>query len=101
VSRSATTNDDGAYQIINLPPGDYEVTVEAAGFSKGQIPKVTLTVGQRADLDIPLTVGAVSATVVISAAEVGLVDKTSNAVANTIDQRRINDLPINERSATG
>lgn len=33
-SRDATTNDEGYYQITNLPPGDYEVTVEASGFSR-------------------------------------------------------------------
>ncbi|HYJ86116.1 MAG TPA: TonB-dependent receptor, partial [Pyrinomonadaceae bacterium] len=88
-------------QITNLPPGDYEVTVEADGFSRGRIPSVTLTVGQRADLDIPLAVGAVDATVDISAAEVALIESSSTTVSNTIDQTRINNLPINERSATG
>jgi hypothetical protein len=100
-SRDVTTNDEGYYQITNLPPGSYEITVEAGGFSKGRIPSVTLTVGQRADLDIPLTVGAVGATVDISTAEVALVESSSNTVSNTIDQKRINNLPINERSATG
>ncbi len=100
-SRDATTNDEGYYQITNLPPGNYEITVEASGFSKGRIASVTLTVGQRADLDIPLTVGSVGATVDISTAEVALVESSSTTVSNTIDQRRINDLPINERSATG
>ena len=100
-SRDVTTNDEGYYQITNLPPGSYEITVAAAGFSKGRIPSVTLTVGQRADLDIPLTVGAVGATVDISTAEVALVESSSTTVSNTIDQKRINDLPINERSATG
>jgi hypothetical protein len=100
-SRDATTNEDGYYQITNLPPGSYEITVEASGFSKGRIPSITLTVGQRADLDIPLTVGEVGATVDISAAEVALIESSSTTVSNTIDQTRINNLPINERSATG
>ncbi|MFN2512150.1 MAG: TonB-dependent receptor domain-containing protein [Pyrinomonadaceae bacterium] len=100
-TRAAITNDEGYYQITNLPPGDYEVTVEADGFSRGRIPNVTLTVGQRADLDIPLTVGSVDATVDISAAEIALVEPTNTTVSSTIDQKRINELPINERSATG
>src|ERR671939_247677 len=32
VTRTATTNDDGFYQLLQLPPGTYEVTVEAANF---------------------------------------------------------------------
>src|SRR5437016_7293358 len=100
-ARSATTNDEGIYQILNLPPGMYEVIAEAPNFSKGRVPAVTLTVGQRGDLDIPLAVGDVGAVVDVSTAEVSLVETTSNTVSNTIDQRRINDLPINERSATG
>src|ERR1051325_3181515 len=101
ITRDATSNDDGVYQILGLPPGNYEVTAEAQGFSKAKIPSVTLTVGQRGDLDIPMAVGDVNATVNISTADVALADTTSTAVANTIDQNRIANLPINERSATG
>ena len=52
LSRTTTTDGDGVYQLINLPPGDYEVTAEAPGFSKARIPSVTLTVGQKADLEV-------------------------------------------------
>ena len=62
VSRSATANDEGLYQILGLPPGKYEVTAEAQGFSKAQVPSVTLTVGQRGELDIPMAIGDVNAT---------------------------------------
>lgn len=100
-SRSATTNGEGFYQIVNLPPGDYEVTVEAASFKKAVLPAVKLTVGQRADLDIPLEVGQVGESVTISGAATELVETSRTAVANTIEQQRIENLPINERSATG
>jgi hypothetical protein len=100
-TRTASTNEEGAYTLINLPPGSYTITAEASGFSKASIPNVNLTVGQRADLDIPLAVGDVGAVVTIDSANVALVETTSTTVANTIDQRRIVNLPINERSATG
>src|SRR6476660_7219594 len=40
VSRTATSNDEGFYRIVNLPPGDYEITVEASNFKKAVITKV-------------------------------------------------------------
>src|ERR1700704_205543 len=100
-SRSATTDGDGVYQLISLPPGDYEVTVEATGFSKARIPSVTLTVGQRADLEVPMAVGAVTEVVTVTTANVALVETASTTVASTINQTSIQNLPINERSATG
>ncbi len=101
IARDATTNDEGFYQILNLPPGDYEVTVEAANFKKAVLPSITLTVGQRADLDVPLEIGQVGESVTISGATTELVETSRTAVANTIEQQRIENLPINERSATG
>jgi hypothetical protein len=101
ISRTATTNDEGAYQLISLPPGEYEVAATAQGFSKAVIPSVTLTVGQRADLDIPLQVGALTGVVTVDSAGVALVETSSTTVASTINQTSIQNLPINERSATG
>jgi len=97
-SRSATTNDDGFYRIINLPPGDYEVTVEATNFKKAVLPKVTVTVGQRAERDVTLELGQLSESVTVSDATAEIVETSKTAVATTIDQQRINNLPINERN---
>ena len=97
-SREATTNEDGFYKIINLPPGSYEVTVEAANFKKAVVPTVTVTVGQTATQDIALEPGEVTATVTIAGASPTIVETTNTAVSNTIDQQRIENLPINERN---
>ena len=97
-TKTTSSNEDGSYLIINLPPGDYEVTVEAANFKKAVLPGVTLTVGQRADLDVALEVGQVSEVVTITGATAELVETAKTAVATTIDQQRIDNLPINERN---
>ncbi len=96
--RSATTNDEGYYRITNLPPGDYEVTVEAANFKKANLPALTLTVGQTADLDVPLEIGQITDVVTISDATTDIVETSRTQVSNTIDQQRIENLPINERN---
>jgi hypothetical protein len=98
LERTATTNDEGFYKIVNLPPGDYEVSAEAANFSKANIPVVTITVGQRADLDIPLAAGQVSESVTVTGASTQVVETSRTAVATTVDQQRIENLPINERN---
>ncbi|HJS23056.1 MAG TPA: TonB-dependent receptor [Pyrinomonadaceae bacterium] len=98
-SRNATTNDEGLYRIVNVPPGDYEITVEAANFKRAVLPKITVTIGQAARIDdVILTPGEVSETVTVSDATAEIVETSKTAVATTIDQQRINNLPINERN---
>ncbi|HKR11675.1 MAG TPA: TonB-dependent receptor [Pyrinomonadaceae bacterium] len=98
VSRSATTNEDGFYRIINLPPGDYEITVEAANFKKLVMPLVTVTIGQAAELNPTLQPGEITESVTISDATAEIVETSKTAISVTIDQQRINNLPVNERN---
>ncbi len=101
LNRTVTTNDEGVYQFIGLPPGTYEVSAEAPTFKKVVIGDVKITVGQRAELKIPLEIGDAGAVVNVDISSVELVETTSSTVSNTIEQQRIENLPINERSATG
>ena len=101
ITRTVTSDAEGGFRIIGLPPGDYEVTAEAATFKKSVISGVKLTVGQSAELTVKLEIGAASAVVNVSSEDVELVETTKTNVSTTIEQARINNLPINERSATG
>ena len=101
ITRTTTSDDEGKYRLVNLPPGDYDVSAEAATFKKIIVSGVRLTVGQAADLTLKLEVGASSAVVNVSAEDVQLVEPSRSSVANTIDQQRIQNLPINQRDATG
>jgi hypothetical protein len=101
ITRTVTANDSGEYAFIGLQPGDYEVTVEAATFKKTVISPVKLTVGQSASLEVKLELGTQDVIVNVSGDAVELIETTRTSVANTIDQQRIENLPINERSATG
>lgn len=101
VVRTATSGADGSFQMIGLPPGDYEVTAESANFKKSVLTGIKLTVGQSAELTIRLEVGETSAVVNVTGDDVELVETSRTNVSNTIEQVRINNLPINERSATG
>ena len=97
-TRDATTNDEGFYKITNLAPGEYEVTVKAPNYKTAQIPSLRLTVGQTVNQDIPLEVGDLTATVTVAAASPNIVETTATSVSATVDQQRIESLPINERN---
>ncbi|HEX8146105.1 MAG TPA: TonB-dependent receptor [Pyrinomonadaceae bacterium] len=97
VTRTATSNDEGFYRLVQLPPGQYEVSVEAANFKKAVVPSVTLTVGQRADLDFALEIGQITDVVTVTGANTELIETSKTNVSNTVDQVRIENLPINQR----
>ncbi len=97
VARTSTSNGEGFYQITNLPPGVYQVTVEAANFKKAVLPDVRVTLGQRADLDVALEIGQITDIVTVTGAQTELVETSKTSVSNTIDQARIENLPINQR----
>src|SRR5215204_3737816 len=97
VTRTTTSNDECACRLGQLPPGQYEVTVEAANFKKAVVPSVTLTVGQRADLDIALELGQITDVVTVTGAQTELIETSKTNVSNTVDQVRIDNLPINQR----
>lgn len=97
-SRDTTTNDDGFYKITNLSPGEYEVTVKAQNYKTAVVPSVKITVGQTANQDIPLEVGDLSATVTVTSVAPNIVETTATSVSATVDQQRIENLPINERN---
>ncbi|HXF42443.1 MAG TPA: TonB-dependent receptor [Pyrinomonadaceae bacterium] len=99
--RSVTAGPDGSYTFIGLPPGNYELTAESPNFKKITISPVRLTVGQSAELKIKLEVGAPDVVVNVSGENIELIETSKSSVANTISTEQIQNLPINERSATG
>ncbi len=95
--RSTTVNSDGEYSLVALPPGVYTVRVDASGFAKATAENVAITVGQKAELPIELSVAGMTETVTVSS-EAELVETTRTSTTATIEQRRIDNLPINGRN---
>ena len=61
-----TTNEDGIYAFPRIPPGRYELKVEATGFKTWVNPEFTLEVNQRARVDVPMQVGAITESVSVT-----------------------------------
>src|SRR5688572_15220709 len=63
--REINTDENGIYRIAALPPGTYQISASGNGFAENKYGAVTLTVGQKLNLDLTLRVN-VTDTVVIT-----------------------------------
>ena len=99
VSRSVSTNETGRYRMINLPPGEYEITIESSGFSTLKREGLQIEVGAIVTLDFTLEVGATTEVVTVTQ-DVPLVETERTGVSSTISQELVEDLPINGRRWT-
>lgn len=95
----ATTNNNGFYVILNLPPGRYEETVESPGLGRYTNSGIALSVGQTATVNVTLKVAAVHETVEVST-EVPPVEPTRTELSQVIDTKQIESLPISGRLFT-
>src|SRR5262245_62050496 len=94
LSQTVTSSDDGLYRFVLLPPGVYNLTAEAANFTKTELKDIPVTVGQIADVNITLGVGSVSESVTVTAT--GL-QTTAIQPDSLFNQKSIDNLPINGR----
>jgi len=94
-SHEVVTNNGGEYNLVELPPGNYKITATANGFQQEQRIDVVLDVAQAGRIDFVLKIGA-SQTVNVNAAP-ELLESQSSEVSNVIDNREVNDLPLNGR----
>src|SRR5918912_1973324 len=97
-AREATTSGEGVNEITQLAPGTYRVEVEAQGFSKSVQENVVVNVLQRTTVNATLKVDAVTEVVNVTAENQPLVETTKTDVSGVIDQRRLENLPVNGRS---
>ena len=94
--RSTTTNDEGVFIVVSLPPGNYSLKAEHEGFSTGELKDVILNVNDQRVIKMFLKVGNISQTVEIVDSS-SLIDE-SPAVATVVDRQFVDNLPLNGRS---
>ncbi len=94
-----TSSADGLFTLPALPVGVYDVTVEAPGFQNYTMRGIRLQVNETIRVDANLSVGASSETVTVVAESV-VVDTISPTLKAVVDQKRIEELPLNGRNPT-
>ncbi len=96
--RTAVTSSEGNYEINQLVPGVYRVEVEAANFAKTVAENVTVNVLGRVTIDAEMKPAGATATVNITTDTAPLIETTKTEVGGVIDQRELENLPVNGRS---
>jgi Carboxypeptidase regulatory-like domain/TonB dependent receptor len=92
-----TTNASGEYYLTNLPPGLYQIEIEKTGFKKLIKPDVILHVQDTLEINLELTLGSTSETITVEAGS-PLLNTSDAAVSTLIDNRFVDNMPLNGRS---
>lgn len=97
-TRTAVTNADGYYRILQLQPGNYEIKVSATSFKQSVVENIQVQVGQVAAADVSLEVGGVGESVTVTASSEAQIERTDNTVSGVVGTQQIENLPLNGRN---
>jgi len=97
LKREATTEADGSYSLLNLPPGAYRLEAMLQGFRSFQQTGITLQVGASPVINVSLAVGAVAETITVQA-NASLVETKNLGIGQVMTNKQVVELPLNGRN---
>ena len=97
LNRETTTDSQGAYTFLALPPGRYQIVATITGFRQATLKDIDLKVNDELRFDLTLAVGAAQETVSVEANAVQ-VQTVSTTLGTTIESPQILAMPLNGRS---
>jgi hypothetical protein len=90
--RTLTTDDEGRFVALQLPPGRYTITVTKSGFAKLIAEKADVTVGQALNLPLTMKVSQVEETVTVTASPT--VDTSKTESSSVLNELAVSTTPI-------
>lgn len=99
VASTTRSDSDGAYLFSSLLIGKYRIEVTASGFQKAFLTDLDLPVATTVTRNVQLKVGEATETVEITA-EAGVIDTTTNSMGQVINDKTVQDIPLNGRHFT-
>jgi len=99
VNREAVSNANGQYVAYALPPGQYKITVEQAGFQKLVRTAIELTAADAITVDLRLAIGDVRQTIEVSEAAPLLQSQTA-MVSSLVTNDQMIEMPLKNRTFT-
>jgi hypothetical protein len=96
-SRATVTDQSGAFVLVSLPRGTYDVTAELAGFKRGVKTGFELVADGRVTADFVLEVGQVQEVIEVTVAG-ETVNTVSGEIARVVDREQVQNLALNGRN---
>ena len=91
-AQTATTDNEGHFRVLNLPPGKYTVVIEpTGGFAKYEQPNIEVNLSKTASIVVTLQAAGASANVDVTSA--APVDVTSNTGGSTVSSDQFSNFP--------
>ncbi len=92
--RTITTDGDGFFRVLQVPPGTYEVvTTATGGFGAARYENVTVAIGRNTQLEIGVNPGGGEVSVDVSVSDAPPVDTTNSTIQTTINAQKIELIP--------
>ena len=92
--RSLTTDSDGFFRAVQIPPGVYTiVTTAGSGFGEAKYENVNVAIGKNTQLDITVAPGTATNTVDVAVSDAPPVDTTNSSIQTSISAQEIELLP--------
>src|ERR1019366_3364420 len=99
ITVSTTTGSEGRYTFSPVKIGRYSISASASGFRTVKQNNVTVDVQQQREVDISLAIGQTTEIVVVDAAP-PMLQTLDASVGQVVEEKAINDLPLNGRNYT-
>ena len=97
ITRNLETNQDGIFTAPTLTPAaGYTVKVDATGFAAYERKDIDLQVGQQLNIPIQMAVTGATQTIEVTSGA-PIVETTKSGVSQVVNQKQIDELPINGR----
>ncbi len=97
-TRTNITNSSGEFQFSQLPPGRYDLTASASGFTSAERKDMDILVSQPATVNISLTIASVTAQVTVTSDIEPVLNTTDATMGNAFNSQQVASLPIEGRN---
>ena len=99
-ARKAVTLEKGNYFFTGLPGGTYSLSIEKTGFEARHFDSILVEAARTTDIKATLPVGRETISIEVKDEKTPLVESSSSAIGTNIDEKQIEDLPMQDRDVS-